>query len=71
MSSADIALLAQTPALKPPPGVLPNFNTLYIDLQPLFIVIVSLYISLATFVVGARLIANLLDARLLQLEDCT
>ena len=62
--------LAQTPALEPPPGITPDFDTLYRDLQPLFIAVNSLYIVLATLVVGARLLVKAVHMRLLQIEDC-
>ena len=70
MASSESALVAQVPALEPPPGVTPDFNTLYSGLQPLFIAIISLYLMISTFVVGARLVAKGLDARLIQVEDC-
>lgn len=70
MASPEYALYAQTPALKPPPGVVPDFNTLYSGLQPSFITITSLYLMIATFVVGARMLVKGLEARLLQIEDC-
>ena len=70
MASTDSASLAQVPALPPPPGVEPDFKTLYSGLQPLFIAIISIYVVFSTFVVGARLVAKGLNARLLQAEDC-
>ena len=67
--AANDSLLDQTPALQPPPGVVPNFSSSYVDLQPIWLILLSVTIALTTFIIGARLLAKYHDSRLLQLED--
>lgn len=62
-------LLAETPALKPPPGVSSNLVNPS-SLRPVFIAAVTLELFLTSLAVGARVVIKILIHKSMQLEDC-
>ena len=58
-----------SPALKPPPGVTPNFNDAF-TLEPYNIVTVALCTALGTVMVLARLYTKIHIVKKLLWEDC-
>ena len=63
------SLLAETPALPPPPGMRSNFDSSS-ALKPLFIAALTLMLFLVSLAVGARLVVKILITKSMQLEDC-
>lgn len=75
-SASGIATMASTStllihksAMEPPPGITADFETRFLGLQPLYIVLIPLYLAIATVIAWARLLAKGLD-RKIQIEDC-
>ena len=62
-------LLAETPALTPPPGVHSDFDSPS-ALKPIFIAALSLMLFLTFLAVGARLVVKIYITKSMQLEDC-
>ena len=69
MKAVSKAEVAVTPALEPPPGVIPDF-TGHRGLQTTWIVIMSVAIVLVTLVFLARIITKAVGKERLQIEDC-
>ena len=63
------SVLAVTPALKPPPGVIPDFSG-HRGLQTTWIVIDSIALFLTTLIVSARIITKTVGKERFQIEDC-
>ena len=63
------SLLAEEPALPPPPGMHSNFDNSS-ALKPIFIAALSLMVFLTFLAVGARLVVKIYIIKSMQLEDC-
>lgn len=62
-------LLAEEPALPPPPGIQSNFANPS-AMEPLFIFALTLMLFIVSLAVGARLLVKLYIIKSMQLEDC-
>lgn len=62
-------LLAEEPALPPPPGMHSNFVNPS-SLERLFVAALALMLFLVSVAVGARLVAKIYIMKSMQLEDC-
>lgn len=63
------SLLAEEPALPPPPGVHSNFGSSS-SLRPLFIAALTLMLFLTSLAVVARLVVKIYIIKSMRLEDC-
>lgn len=63
------SLLAEVPALLPPPGMRSNFDS-PAALTPVFIAALTLMLFLVSLAVGARLVVKIHITKSMQLEDC-
>lgn len=70
MADVPDSVLAVTPALKPPPGITPDF-TGESGLQTTWIVVDSIALVLTTLILSARVITKTLGKERVQIEDCT
>ena len=69
-SAGGLAALAKTPALAPPPGVVPNFIDPY-NQGPILLVIGSILLALMMILVTVRAYTKIFIQRKLSWDDCS
>ena len=69
LSPQELAALASTPALPPPPGIKPNFAD-PVGIQDPFIIVTSLFLALTGIFVLCRVYTKAVIARKASWDDC-